>query len=136
MNAYILPYDQKKHNIKTSLGSPYAITNCYQALECAPGLSGMKFLTGSVGMAVRIIYQDMFGIIAEPDSLIIRPCLTKDFSGSIVGFSYRDKSIRIEYVYGDGQSTLNGKPLILKNGVCVIRPNDLENENQSTIFYK
>ena len=93
-------------------------------------------MTGSVGMAVRIIYQDMFGIIAEPDSLIIRPCLTKDFSGSIVGFSYRDKSIKIEYVYGDGQPTLNGKPLTLKNGVCTIKPDDFEDENKLLVYYK
>lgn len=132
---YILPYDQRKHDIKISLGAPYAITNCYQALECAPGLSGMKFLTGSVGMVVRIIYQDMFGIQADPDSLIIKPCLTKSFDGSVVKFTYRNKSVEIKYIYGNGQSILNGKILTPEKGRFVIKANDFEKENKFLIYY-
>ena len=133
---FILPYDKKKHDMRSSLGAPYAIVNCYQDLECAKGLSGMKFLTGSVGMAVRIIYCDMFGVNFELDGITFKPCLTKDFDGAILTFSAKGKRFTINYKYGDSKVICNGEEIKVADKQFYIANHMLKDNNTLTIYYK
>lgn len=133
---YILPFDQNKHPIEISKGSPYGIVNCYQTLRHAFGKAGSPFLSGSVAMSVRIIYCDLFGINFDPENLILSPCLTKEFSKSTVKFKFRNKNITVKYIYGEGDSLVNNNLLQKTDDVFLIKKDILNEDNDILIYYK
>lgn len=132
---YIFPYDEVKHKPEETLASPYAITNCYHALKYASGRAGRIFITGSVAMAVRIIYCDMFGIKFEPEKMIIKPCLTEGFSGSNVRFTLNGQKFDVKYVHGNGRSLFNGKELSVTNDCLCVPIKDFKEQNDLTIYF-
>ncbi len=106
---WITPFDQSKHPTEKTWTPPYAIVNCYQQI---PGLNHrglMCFLTGSVAMAMRGVYEWMAGIRPVLDGIEIEPCIPEDMQTMEAEFTYLDKkhSLKIE----GGKAYLDGKEL-------------------------
>lgn len=133
---FILPFDKTKHSEEISGGSPYGIVNCYQTLKHAYGKAGSPFLSGSVAMSVRIIFSDLFGVNFDPTNIIINPCLTKEFSNSIIKFSALGKNFFVKYIYGNGDSLLNDKVVKPNNNQFIIDKNNLKENNFFEIYYE
>ncbi|MBQ4518487.1 MAG: hypothetical protein II997_07885 [Clostridia bacterium] len=111
---WIMPYDQSKHPTEKVLTSPYAITNCYQQLPSFENRSLMCFLTGSIAMAVRGVYEWMFGIKPALDGLEIAPCLPAGMDCAQAEFAYMGKqynlSISGDKVFLNGKELMNQRP--------------------------
>ena len=109
---WITPYDQTKHPTEKTWTPPYAIVNCYQQI---PGLDHrglMCFLTGSVAMAMRGIYEWMAGIRPVLDGLEIEPCIPETMDCVDVEFEYLGQKHYLK-ISGDKVS-LDGKELTLQ----------------------
>ena len=98
---YMLPFDESYHPIDKTLSAPYAMVNCYQDLKAFPHRGGLPFLTGTVAMAFRAIYQWMFGIQPEFGGLSFRPVLKEALNGSKVIYNYNGKKLNITFIKGD-----------------------------------
>ncbi len=109
---YILPYNPEIHPSSVTKTAPYALVNCYQDLPYERGRGGMSFLTGSIAMSVRAVYNWIFGIRPTLDGLAIRPCLKRGKQDATVRFSLRGKRFTVQYA---GTNTGN-PPRVLFNG--------------------
>lgn len=119
---YALPYNQKFHSEKDSCAPMYAVTNCYLLVPYFLGRSGMTFLTGSIAMIMRSIYNWMFGINFNMNSLLLKPCLPKQYEDSIVNFKYKNKNISVKYK-GFGNKI---KHVLLNNNEICFNKNGVE----------
>lgn len=103
---WIMPYDTQKHPTELTFTPPYAIVNCWQELPAFNHRGLMCFLTGSVAMAMRGVYEWMFGIKPTLDGLEISPCLPKAMKTAEAQFEYLDKKhilkIDNDRIYIDG----------------------------------
>lgn len=110
---WLLPYDQSKHPTARAMAAPYAITNCWQESPLFPGRVLMTFLTGSVAMAQRGIYEWMLGIRPQLGGLALLPALAEDNKGrNEAVFHYRGRRVRLSiYSAGVGEAglRLNGQ---------------------------
>ena len=93
---WIMPYDQSKHPTEKTLTPPYAIVNCYQQLPGFDHRGLMCFLTGSVAMAMRGVYEWMLGIKPCLDGLEIAPCMPKGMDSIEAKFEYLNKTYSLE----------------------------------------
>lgn len=93
---WLLPYDQSRHPSSVVMSAPYAIVNCWQELPVFKFRSLFSFLTGSVGMAQRAVYEWMFGIKPTLDGLVIDPCIPKWMNFASVDFAYMGKCVKME----------------------------------------
>ncbi|MBQ6831352.1 MAG: hypothetical protein IJO28_01830 [Oscillospiraceae bacterium] len=89
---WIMPYDTEKHPTELAFTPPYAIVNCWQELPAFNHRGLMCFLTGSVAMAMRGVYEWMFGIRPVLDGLEIAPCLPEHMQKAQVQFEYLGKA--------------------------------------------
>lgn len=85
---WIMPYDTQKHPTELTFTPPYAIVNCWQELPAFNHRGLMCFLTGSVAMAMRGVYEWMFGIKPTLDGLEISPCLPRNMKTVEAQFEY------------------------------------------------
>ncbi len=85
---WLLPYDTDKHPTELTFTPPYAIVNCWQQLPAFHHRGLMCFLTGSVAMAMRGVYEWVFGIRPALDGLEISPCLPTSMKSVSVDFEY------------------------------------------------
>lgn len=97
---WIMPYDQGKHPTEKVLTPPYAITNCYQQLPGFEHRSLMCFLTGSIAMAMRGVYEWMIGIKPVLDGLEIDPCLPSGMDKLEAAFDYMGEQYKLS-ICGD-----------------------------------
>lgn len=88
---WLLPYDTEKHPTELAFTPPYAIVNCWQQLPAFHHRGLMCFLTGSVAMAMRGVYEWIFGIRPTLDGLEIAPCSPKTMKNATVNFEYLGK---------------------------------------------
>ncbi len=93
---WLLPFDQARHPSSVVMSPPYAIVNCWQELPIFKFRSLFSFLTGSVTMAQRGVYEWMMGIKPSVDGLVIDPCLPKWMSLASVDFTYMGKRVKME----------------------------------------
>ncbi len=99
--GYALPFYKDKHDPSKICAAPYAITNCYHLVPSFYGRTGFSFLTGSVAMIERAIYSWVFGINFTLDSMVISPCLPKEYADSEIKTPFGKHELRIRYVgYG------------------------------------
>ena len=98
--GWILPYDQSRHPEEKTKNPPYAIVNCYQDVPPCRHRTGFSFLTGTVAMTVRIIYNFIFGIHPVADGLEICPCLPSDFAQARIKYNYNGKTLWLNYAKG------------------------------------
>lgn len=129
---YALPYNKKFHPESESCLPAYAMTNVYNLSETFNGRSGLCFLTGSIAMVERAIYNWMFGIDFHMETLDIHPVLPKEYGDSKVDMKWNDKQLHFEFV-GFGNKVLkcllNNKEIVLNNGAVSINKKDLIKEN-------
>ncbi len=116
---WLLPYDQSRHPSSVAMSAPYAIVNCWQELPVFKFRSLFSFLTGSVGMAQRAVYEWMYGIKPTLDGLVIDPCIPKWMNSASVEFTYMGKEVRMEIT---NQNARCGTPKRVEiNGVDVLK---------------
>ena len=133
---YALPYNKKFHPESESCLPAYAMTNVYNLGETFTGRSGLCFLTGSIAMIERAIYNWMFGIDFHLETLNIHPTLPKEYGNSKVSMNYLGK--KLEFVFkGYGNKVVNcifnGKLVNISNGIVIINKNDLKQLNDIVI---
>lgn len=109
MLKWLLPYDTSKHLTEKTCTPPYAIVNCWQGLPGFVHRSMMCFLTGSVAMGVRGVYEWMFGIQPCLDGLEINPCLPNGMKDAEVSFEFLGKKHHLKLTAG--KAVLDGKEL-------------------------
>lgn len=114
---WIMPYDTEKHPTELAFTPPYAIVNCWQELPAFNHRGLMCFLTGSVAMAMRGVYEWMFGIRPVLDGLEIAPCLPECMGQAQVRFEYLGRShiLKIE----DGKLFFDEKLLTEKRRTLI-----------------
>lgn len=123
---WLLPYDTYRHPTELTYTPPYAIVNCWQNIPGFEHRSLMCFLTGSVAMAVRSVYEWMLGITPTLDGLEINPCLPEKMKEVEAGFAYLGKKhvlkISCGKIYIDGcEVTEKDKNLITDKEVFFIK---------------
>lgn len=120
---FAMPFNGELHREESVCAAPYAVTNCYHLVPSFYGRSGFSFLTGSVAMIERAVYQWAFGIRFTLDELEIRPCIPKEYADAEVAARYSDKTIAVKFK-GFGNkikaAKLNGKSLNLSCGIVKI----------------
>ncbi|MBR3932302.1 MAG: hypothetical protein IKJ68_00125 [Clostridia bacterium] len=123
---WLMPYDTSKHPTQKVFTPPYAIVNCYQHLPGFEHRGLMCFLTGSVAMAMRGVYEWMFGIRPTLDGLEISPCLPENMKDVSVTVLYKGKKLSIEIkdkdnIYCNGEKlTQKVKSFMYNKDVCFI----------------
>lgn len=126
---FAMPFNEQNHKEQSICAAPYAITNCYHLVPSFRGRTGFSFLTGSVAMLERSVYNWMFGVNFTLNSLKIKPCLPKEYENSQITMKYLDRNIEIQYIgYGNSvtQATVNGNIVEIKNGEIVLDKNDID----------
>lgn len=93
---WLMPYDTEKHPTEKAYTPPYAIVNCWQQLPEFDHRGLMCFLTGSVAMAMRGVYEFMFGIQPTLDGLEISPCLNSAMKSVKVKFNLLNKEYTLK----------------------------------------
>ena len=70
----------------------------------------MTFLTGSVAMALRMVYNWLFGIRPGLDYLVLDPCISKRLGETAVDFTIRNRQIHLVFKRtGRMRCILNGE---------------------------
>ena len=116
---FAMPFNEENHKEQSICAAPYAITNCYHLVPSFRGRTGFSFLTGSVAMLERSIYNWMFGVNFTLNSLKIKPCLPKEYANSQITLKYLDHNIEIKFNgYGNCvvDASVNGNLVEIKNG--------------------
>jgi hypothetical protein len=116
---YLLPYDQTKHPTEKTLTPPYAVVNCWQQVPGFVHRGGLSFLTGSIAMGLRMVYDWMLGIKPALDGLAIDPCIPSRFGSMKARFTYLGKAFKMEIENEAGRQTTPVTVLI--NGITVNR---------------
>ena len=94
---FAMPFNENNHKEQDICAAPYAITNCYQLVPSFRGRICFSFLTGSVAMLERSVYNWLFGIRFTLNGLQIKPCLPKEYENSHVNLQYCGKSLTIRF---------------------------------------
>lgn len=102
---YMLPFDQDKHPSKKAMTPPYAVVNCWQQVPGYNHRGGLSFLTGSTAMALRMVYDWIYGIQPRLDGLLIDPCLSEETIQAQLTVTYLDTPITVTYINPKGHKT-------------------------------
>ncbi len=109
---FAMPFNEENHAEAEICSAPYAITNCYQLIPGFYGRAGMSFLTGSVAMLERAVYNWMFGIRFTLKDVEIKPCIPRQYEDAEVTLPIGNTTAKICYVgYGTKvvSATVDGK---------------------------
>ena len=129
---FAMPFNEENHKERDICAAPYAITNCYHLVPSFRGRAGFSFLTGSVAMLERSVYNWMFGVRFTLNGMQIKPCLPKQYENSEITLTYMDKPVTIKYNgYGNKiiSANINGEIFAIENRVLTIPENDIQDEN-------
>ena len=110
---WLLPYNTQYHPTEKTFTPPYAIVNCWQQLPAFDHRGMMCFLTGSIAMALRGVYEWVMGITPTLDGLEINPVLAEKLGDVTVKFNYMNKSNILEIK--ERVPFLNGRKLTEKH---------------------
>lgn len=126
MLKWLMPYDTEKHPTEMAYMPPYAIVNCWQQLPEFHHRAMFCFLTGSVAMAMRGVYEWMMGIQPTLDGLELAPCLPSDMKTAEADFEYKGATHNLKIdgdkVYFDGALvTEKRRNLITGNEVWFVK---------------
>ena len=117
---FAMPFNEENHKERDICAAPYAITNCYHLVPSFRGRAGFSFLTGSVAMLERSVYNWMFGVRCTLDGLQVKPCLPKAYANSDITFDYMGKKVTVRYNgYGNKllSACVDGKEVAIENGM-------------------
>lgn len=113
MLKWLMPYDTDRHPTEKTFTPPYAIVNCYQQLPGFHHRGLMCFLTGSVAMAMRGVYEWLGGIKPCLDGLELDPCVPSGMMELTVCFTYLGSQYVMK-LEGKDRITVNGKAVTEK----------------------
>lgn len=133
---FAMPFNSNCHAEEDICCAPYAVTNCYHLVPSFYGRTGGSFLTGSVAMIERAVYNWTFGVNFTLTNMLIKPCVPKAYANASVRLNYGDKPVKISYNgYGTQivSATLCGEPLIVTDGAIVIDKKRLSGLNSIEI---
>lgn len=136
---FAMPFNENNHKEIDICSAPYAITNCYHLVPSFYGRTGFSFLTGSVAMLERSIYNWMFGVQFELNKINVKPCLPKEFKNSEVKLNCLGFTLKIKYNgYGNKveSATVNGKAVETTNGILTIDKSGLSGLVEVTVNLK
>ena len=128
---FAMPCNENNHKEADICAAPYAITNCYQLVPSFRGRICFSFLTGSVAMLERSVYNWLFGVRFTLDGLYIKPCLPKEYENSEITMKYLDKTLHIKFnSYGNKvvSASVNGEQSATKDGILMINKNDIQDD--------
>lgn len=108
---YMLPFDPACHPPEWTLTPPYAMVNCWQEVKPYEGRGGMLFLTGSIAMALRMVYSWLLGVRHTMDGLELSPCCSAKLGAVSAEFSARGSQVMLHIRPGGDTLRLNGKPV-------------------------
>lgn len=114
---WMLPYDQSRHPVATTMTPPYAVVNCWNEVPPFKNRGLMTFLTGSIAYALRAVYEWMLGIQPRLSGLAVDPCVPSHLPRLSARFTYMGKAIHLEVLNPGGSQagaksmTLNGRPV-------------------------
>ncbi len=109
---FALPYNQDVHPESESCLPRYAITNSYGLMPGFEGRAQMAFLTGTISMIERAIYNWMFGLDFRCECLALRPCLPRRYKDAFVTVPYAGHRVNVHFEgYGStvAECTVNGR---------------------------
>ena len=109
---WIMPFDTEKHPTEIAFTPPYAIVNCWQELPEFNHRGLMCFLTGSVAMAMRGVYEWMIGIAPTLDGIEICPCLPGNMDRVLVKYTHLD--IEYNILIENGKVFVDGREITEK----------------------
>lgn len=136
---YAMPFNGELHKESSICAAPYAITNCYHLVPSFYGRTGFSFLTGSVAMIERAVYNWLFGVQYTLDTVAIRPCIPEQYKDAKIKLSYGDTELSIRYEgYGNTVvgASLNGKELCTANGEVVVGKSALQGVANAVIVVR
>lgn len=128
---FAMPFNENNHKEQDICAAPYAITNCYHLVPSFCGRAGFSFLTGSVAMLERSVYNWMFGVRFALEGLYIQPCLPKEYENSEITLSYLNRILKIKFNgYGNKifSASINGKNIQTPNGLLHIDKNAVKED--------
>ena len=128
---FAMPFNEENHKERDICAAPYAITNCYQLVPSFRGRICFSFLTGSVAMLERSVYNWLFGVRFTLDGLQIKPCLPKEYENSGISLEYMGKMLNIKFNgYGNKvfSASVDGKKCETKGGILIMSKNDIPND--------
>ena len=128
---FAMPFNENNHKEVDICSAPYAITNCYHLVPSFSGRTGFSFLTGSVAMLERSVYNWLFGVRFTLDGVIVKPCLPKEYENSKISLKCFGKTLNIKYVgYGNKieSATLNDLAYSLQNGSLSISKEEIKSD--------
>lgn len=109
---WMLPCYQEKHPTYKAMTAPYAVINCYQELPGFKHRGMLSFLSGTVAMCIRGIYEWMCGIDSVVDGIEISPCIPDAWDEISFSMRYKDKVLDVTISRsGEEALILNGKPI-------------------------
>ena len=109
---WMLPCYQEKHPTYKALTAPYAMINCYQELPGFKHRGMLSFLTGTVAMCVRGVYEWMCGIETVTGGIEISPCIPKEWNELTFFMQYKGKTLDVSITRtGEEALILNGKAI-------------------------
>lgn len=111
---FALPYNQNVHPESATCMPMYAITNSYGLMPGFEGRAQMAFLTGTIAMIERAIYNWMFGIDFRIEGIAVRPCIPVRYADAFVSVPYNGHRVNVKYTgYGSVVEScfVNGKPV-------------------------
>ena len=130
---FAMPFNEENHKEMDICAAPYAITNCYHLVPSFRGRAGFSFLTGSVAMLERAVYNWMFGVRFTLDGLVVKPCLPKQYENSKITLEYQGNDLSIAFNgYGNKilSATLNGSAVAVENGVLKLDKSNIINATE------
>ena len=125
---YAMPFNEDNHKERDICAAPYAITNCYHLVPSFRGRAGFSFLTGSVAMLERSIYNWMFGVRFTLEGMRIKPCIPKEYADSEIVLEYMGKKVTVKYSgYGNKilAAEVNGCAATVDNGAFILNKNSV-----------
>lgn len=137
---YLFPYDQKRHPVQITKSAPYAIVNCYQGVPYFYHRAAMPFLTGTVAMSERLVYNWIVGIGYSTEGLLLSPCISGRFERVETEFCYDGKKIRLEIENSgkkSGKAESSKRIIVLLNGKEVGTPSkDPVTGREKTLIFR
>lgn len=110
---WLLPYREDRHPPEKTMTPPYAIVNCWQQLPIFDHRGMLCFLTGSVAMAVRGVYEWLMGIQPALDGLYLNPCLPSDWDEASISIPYRQSNLTVHIHRGKkSKLSVNGQDVM------------------------
>lgn len=109
---FLCPYDQTKHPVSRAKTAPYGIPNHWRTAPGQEGRGGTCFLSGSISIGLRMVYDCMFGIIPLLDGLAIDPDLPSGWKTCSVDINHLGADLHITYKQSGGNEAklkFNGK---------------------------